>query len=448
MEPSKNDEKELTVVKKGCKLMKKVNRWISLLLIGCMVLSMPLTSVAAAQGSGGGVDYIDITEALSLSSAEINKYRQYTVTLPQSLSSGTPQNLSANDILSISTLTITEKIGNANISLFTSSQLPAYLYKCSEVVEIMETEDIVYITYQTINDETVYLTFSNNGLVDQVIYDAADDTAYILSDECSTKIVNFRYGSSEIISEELLNTIKESIISGDYSEIQNNPCLSVDVDDLGQVMIAPKADRVSRSGVVGFTNEAELLQNLKGDFPVLNKKVTNNTSVYCDYFNKNISFHGVDSRSQYVRERADYRLFAASTLVTVIGAFLSVTTGGALTILDKLGIAIVILSGKQAIQESVKLYGSASYEYYFERYGLLYDSTRFNDYVVLANYSGFGTFCGGYDSSDRFTWIRNPSSAPEKKSWNEIQRTCVINYNAELTTYGYCERYYPLGWFN
>lgn len=83
-----------------------------------------------------------------------------------------------------------------------------------------------------------------------------------------------------------------------------------------------------------------------------------------------------------------------------------------------------------------------------ERYGLLEDSTRFNDYVVVESYSGFGTFCGGYDVDDEFVWIRNPSSDPETRDWNTIQRACVTRYNADLTEFGYCERYFPLGWFD
>ena len=67
---------------------------------------------------------------------------------------------------------------------------------------------------------------------------------------------------------------------------------------------------------------------------------------------------------------------------------------------------------------------------------------------MVESYSGFGTFCGGYDVDDEFVWIRNPSSDPETRDWNTIQRACVTRYNADLTEFGYCERYFPPGWFD
>lgn len=414
----------------------------------CLSLAVPAFAADAIHHVDSGVDYVDITETSSLTSDEISKYSQYTANPPQNLSVDIPQGLSANDILSMSILIDTKDHSDVSMNLYTSSLLPTYLYACSDITEILETERSVYITYQTFDSETVYLTFADEGLVEQIVYDPLNDTAYMLSDEENTKIVNFRYGSSEIISDGLLDSIRECIVSSDYSEIQNNSYLSVDINELGQVMIAPKGNAISRSGVVGFTNEADLLRNLKADFPMLNNKVSNSSSVYCDYLNKNISFHGVDNRSGYVRVTADNKTFAASALVTAVGAYLNVTTGGALTILDAVGVGITIISGKEALMSSVKLYRSANYDYYFERYGLLYDSTRFNDYVEMVSYAGFGTFGGGYDSSNRFTWIRNPISTPETKDWSAIQKTSMSRYNTELTVYGYCERYYPLGWFD
>lgn len=147
-------------------------------------------------------------------------------------------------------------------------------------------------------------------------------------------------------------------LSGDYSEIQNNVSLSVDINERGQAIIEPEnaVNRVSSTGVPGVTNEADLLRSLKNDFPMLDKKVVNNTLVYCGYLNKNITFHDVDSRSDYVRESANYRSFAVSALVTAIRAYLSISTAGVLSVL--------------------------------------------------------------------------------------------ANYNSELNIFGYCERYYPIGWFD
>ena len=410
----------------------------------CFCLATPSFATGATQHCDNGVDYIDITETYSLTSAEVSKYSQYNVTIPHSI----PRGLSVSDILSESTLIDTKDLCGFNVKIYTSSLLPMYLYECSDVIEILEVEGSVYITYQTIDSETVYLTFTNEGLVCQIVYDPFNDTAYILSDEENTKIVNFRYGCYEMISDELLGTIQECIISKDYSEIQNNPCLSIDVNELDQVIITPSSNIISRSSVAGFTNENDMFENLKEEFPILDNKISNVSNVYCAYFDKNISFRGVDNRSDYVRVRADYELFAASTLVSVIGAYLSISTAGACTILDALGIGMTIINGVQVVTSSVEIYRSANYQYYFQRYGLLYDTTRFNDYVELVCHNGFGTFGGGYDSNEEFTWIRNPMSTPETVSWSEIQETAIGRYNIDLYEFGYCERYYPMGWFD
>lgn len=430
--------------------MKKKIMSLFLALTLCWSLSVPAFASVATQQPSSGVDYVDITEVSPLTSDEIEEYSQYTFDAVQVLSVSMAQDLLKNDILSMSTLIDTKDISNSRMNLYTSSELPLHLYACRDVTEILEVGGSVYITYQTSDDKTVYLTFSNEGLVGQIVYDPSNDTVYILSPKENTKIANFRYGSTESISSELQNTIRECIVSGDYSEIQNNPALSVEIDELGHVVIEPNTTALTRSGVMGFTNEADLLRNLKADFPMMNNERDQNapTSAYCEYLKKYIGFRGLNYRGDYVRVTADSKTFWAGALITGIGAYLDIKIAGVLTLLDLLGIGVTIISGEQVLADTVKLYRSANYEYYYTRYGLLEDSTRFNDYVVVESYSGFGTFCGGYDVDDEFVWIRNPSSDPETRDWNTIQRACVTRYNADLTEFGYCERYFPLGWFD
>lgn len=410
----------------------------------CFCMTTNSFASGAIQHLDNGVNYIDITETKSLTSAEISKYNQYNITTPYSMH----QEPSVSDILNMSRLIDTKNLCDLSVNIYSSSLLPTYLYACSDVIEILEVEGSVYITYRTVDNETVYLTFTNEGLVEQIVYDSLNDTVYMLSDEENTKIVNFRYGSYEIISDELLDTIQECIISKNYSEIQNNPSLSIDVNELGQVIITPSSNTNSRSGVIGFTNENDMLENLEEEFPMLNNTINNVSNVYCAYFDRNISFRGVDNRSDYVRVRADHTSFAASTLLNVIAVYLTISTGGVISILDALGIGITIIDGMSALENEVELYRSANYKYYFQRYGLLYDTTRYDDYVEFVCYRGFGTFCGGYDSNEEFTWIRNPISTPETVSWSEIQETAIGRYNTDLYEFGYCERYYPMGWFN
>lgn len=387
-----------------------------------------------------------------MSSEEINRYQKYVVAPEAQLSYRGQNECAAVDLLEICTLVDSQEIGDCKVNRYTSALLSEYLVACKNLSEITTVDGVLYITFETDTGETVYLAYTDDGLASQIVYDASDDTAYMLSEKETTKIVNFRQGTTELISEELLDTIDSCIQTNDYLAIKNNPYLSITVDHNNNVVIEPKeAESVmSATGVVGFTNETDLLNSLKSDFPFLNQKVPSGGSsyVYCQYLSQNIHFRVVDNRNNYVRIKADFKSFLASTALTVIAAYLDITTGGTITLLNGLGIGLAVIGGIQQITESIKLYRSANYKYDYERYGLVYDSTRFNDYVQVYSSFGQGTFSGGYNNKDQFVWIKNPQSTPEGKDISNIKSTCISRYNAELNVYGNCANYYPIGWFD
>ncbi len=429
--------------------MKK--RMVSLLLVLALVVGI-CPAAFAVKTNNVGVYRIDNTETQEMSAEEIKKYQKYTV-VPETESVYCEQNtVTTSDLLDICTLVNSQDIGGHAVKQYTSTLLPNYLSDCKDLIEIATVDGILYITFETYAGETAYLTYTSNGLTNQIIYDAADDTAYILSKEETTKIVNFRQGTTELISEELLDTIDDCIQTNNYSAIKNNPYLSIAVDNDNNIVIEPKeAEGVMRAtGVVGFTSETDLLNSLKSDFPFLNQKVPTGGSsyVYCQYLSQNVHFKVVDNRNSYVRAKADYKSFLASTALTLIAAYLEISTGGTITLLTQLGIGLAVIGGIQQITESVKLHRSANYKYNYERYGLVYDSTRFNDYVQVYSSFGQGTFSGGYNNKDQFDWIKNPQSTPEGKNISDIKSTCISRYNAELNVYGNCANYYPIGWFD
>ena len=90
----------------------------------CWSLTVPAFADGTVQHSNSGVDYVDITEISPLTSDEIDKYSQYTVDSPQTLSIGMPQGLLKNDILSMSTLIDTRELKDVSMNLYTSSILP------------------------------------------------------------------------------------------------------------------------------------------------------------------------------------------------------------------------------------------------------------------------------------------------------------------------------------
>lgn len=423
--------------------MKK--RIISLLLVVALVVGI-CPAAFAAKTDDVGVYRIDNTETQEMSAEEIKKYQKYTV-VPETESVYCEQNtVTTTDLLEICTLVDNQDIGGHTVNQYTSTLLPDYLVNCKKLIEIATIDEVLYITFETYADETVYLTYNSNGLVNQIIYDAFDDTAYMLSAEETTKTLNFRQGTTEVISEELLQTINSCIQANDYSVIKDNPNLTIDMNADGTVIICPKTkEEVGRSGqLVGFTNETDMLNDLKREFPLLKKYECHFSSVYIQYLSKNVNFKVVDNRDSYTRIRADFKLYAASTALTVIAAFLGTPTTIAAGILTALDIGLTIVDGIQKITEAVKLYRGARFSYTHERYGLVRDTTRFNDYVNVFYRGGSGEFSGGYKSDGTFNWHREPVSVSEMEDFNEIKSTCAARYNADLNVYGYCESYYPL----
>lgn len=428
----------------------KLKRWIALTLSLSMLLSLMSLQVYASDSVQQDIIYSNTCNTLLLSDEEAEYFEQFSVTLPTSISDDSESIGFVENILSVSSVIDIKEIGDITYTLYESSDIPYYLPNCSQIEEIVKAEDSVNITYQTTDNLTVILTYTDEGLTNQLIYDNSSDILYQPLIGGGTKLENFRFGSSYTFSEEAMEMIREAIASGNYSEIQDNPEIHISVDEEGEVSIVPNTNELmsTRSGVIGFDNEADLLTSLKSDFPYYYEKANSSGTVYCAYLNKYISFQGLDNRNGYVRESASYSSFAASTAITVLSLYLGVEITVMATILNVMGISILIKDGISVVGEAIKLYNSAIYEYYYERFGLLYDSTRFNDYVELYSSRGFGQFTGGYDSNDEFTWVKSLPSTPEAKNWSDIQSTCMTYYNVELNTYGYCERYYPLGWFD
>ena len=114
-------------------------------------------------------------------------YAQYTLTLPDGA-----------QVLDYCTLQAKKSIGEQQIRLYTSDELPQYLYQCRELREILETEaGTLYITYTGRDGEVVYLTVLDGNVLYRDIYSEKTDTFYELSQAESYKVLHFRNPRAE-----------------------------------------------------------------------------------------------------------------------------------------------------------------------------------------------------------------------------------------------------------
>ena len=122
-----------------------------------------------------------------LTDDEAARYAQYTLTLPDGV-----------QVLDYCTLLEEKNIGEQQIRLYTSDELPQYLYQCREIRNILETEaGTLYITYLGQDGEAVYLTVLDGDVLYKGIYSEKTDTYYGISQEESYKVTHFRNPQTE-----------------------------------------------------------------------------------------------------------------------------------------------------------------------------------------------------------------------------------------------------------
>ena len=122
-----------------------------------------------------------------LTDDEAAYYAQYTLTLPDGA-----------QVLDYCTLQEEKSIGGRQYRLYTSDELPQYLYQCRELREIVETEaGTLYITYTSQDGEEVHLTVLDGQVLHSGIYTEKTDTFYQISQEESYKVTHFRNPQTE-----------------------------------------------------------------------------------------------------------------------------------------------------------------------------------------------------------------------------------------------------------
>ena len=104
---------------------------------------------------------------------EITAYAPYAVDW-QSLGQGSDLEI----ILSLCTGAGEKTIGENVYTVYTSETLGQYLYNFAEMTEIAQLNAALYIQYTTPEGGMVTLGYSDRGLVEKAVYDAATDTLF------------------------------------------------------------------------------------------------------------------------------------------------------------------------------------------------------------------------------------------------------------------------------
>ena len=81
-------------------------------------------------------------------------------------------------LLSLCSVAEETTIGDNVYQIYTSDTLGGYLYRFQEMVEIAELEDVLYIQYTDTDGNTITMGYSDQGLVEKAVYNAAADTLY------------------------------------------------------------------------------------------------------------------------------------------------------------------------------------------------------------------------------------------------------------------------------
>lgn len=108
----------------------------------------------------------------------------------QSVGEGTDKEI----ILSFCEAGEQQTIGENEYTVYTSETLGQYLYNFSEMMEIAQLEDVIYIQYSTPEGDMVTLGYSDAGLMEKAVYDLDADTLFYEIDGTIEVWEKFRNG--------------------------------------------------------------------------------------------------------------------------------------------------------------------------------------------------------------------------------------------------------------
>lgn len=141
--------------------------------------------------------YINKQKSTTLSSKEskklINKYTDYKINLENN-----NENLNTYELIkSIVSEVGTQMISGKKVITYTTSGIQGYLRDCKEITSINSMDGSIYISYKTNKNENIILTYEENGLVEQSIYDCQQDKLIVIRNNKCQVYDNYLEGSIE-----------------------------------------------------------------------------------------------------------------------------------------------------------------------------------------------------------------------------------------------------------
>lgn len=324
-----------------------------------------------------------------------------------------------------------ENINGIPVVTYDENSFIGLINDCAKVNYVQQVNNAVYISYVTNTGEAVIIVYdTTGGIINRVVYDAATDTATFTDELHQIYLVygNFSADSSIKSTTDVDETNSPSTISPSGTDLSVDSSPTV-ISSSGNISLA------------AITNPVDTYRDPTADFPMYTKSIVGAGQRWADS-------PIYDYVKMYVKETMnDYRkitlspgVFAATTTLTVVAAWLSLPMTSVVTILTVAG---VLISGYDYISNAVSLYKSAVFQFNAAREGYVYDPTTYRaDVKVWPNFS-YGQLSGGYDNTGHWRWIiSSPPSA-----WSVTNTTIYDKifhlYLMDVTANGRCTMYYP-----
>ena len=388
-----------------------------------------------------GYLYFDKSREREATARELQNNEKYVLQVPGSTDA---TKISATQILQLCEKEYTDENG---YDIYKAEQLKEYLYDCDVITEVSYNGEILYVQYKSGANE-VTLAYNMAGLTELAVYNSESD-AYFYSSTVETRVISdFRNGSYFQISDELLEEIDTLCEEGNWNALEDYDCVemiddSANFSEEGEEFSQLSTAEPMPARAMGFTSEAQMLANLKSNFPVQTGAVYLQDSMYSPILLKNFTVKVTGTRNAYTKISADWKGFAASTALSLVSSWLSLSASTTVSVLSAIGVAVQVVQGIQQIVSYASLYRSAKYRFSGGRDGYVYDTVTHQSYVHVVSYAGKGEYTGGYTSGGSFTWVISIVPTAYDYSYSQVANKALELYGKDVKANGGCTLYWP-----
>ena len=416
-----------------------------LLTVALLQAAFPIAFAAQDNETGyyekDGYLYFDKTKERDATASELQENEKYVLQLPG--------NANAREIGCQQLLALCEKedsivIGGIRYDIYRADRLKEYLYECDEIIEVSYDGIGLSIEYNS-GTKRVSLGYTESGLSELAVYSFEDDSHFYTSDLGTKVTENFRYGSYCQISDALLSEIDALCEEGNWDALKEYDCVEMDDSPIStEELSVPSTSEPMAARAMGFTNDAQMLANLKSNFPMQTNAIYLQNSMYSSILLKNFTVKVTESRNAYTRISADWKSYVATTALEIIQNWLLLSRIDTISILDAIGVVVGWVGNAEQIKSNATLCRSAKYRFSASRDGYVYDTVTHQSYVHVLSYGGTGEYTGGYTSGGIFTWIVSvvPRTAYDY-SYSQIANKALELYGKDVKANGGCTLYWP-----